>query len=308
MQELYGKMNAAKVDYFDINELLKDFKLSVDNLSHLQDTSIKFSEYMDFLSDFDNKSILYFLIKSFNDEIEISNLIEDHIIHPRDINESNIFLDSLSISNKRIKDLHAFSADNQGEYEYRNQEAWVHSVRNGIETIYWYAVKPEDIQKFMSDFLKYYRTKSGSLIDSSIYIKSALVHLLFMRIHPFKDGNGRTSRLLHDMKFVELVNKTYNYNLKISPLHISQSIWRNRSEYYKRINALYFDLKHPEENYKALNDWINFILNMYDEELNFMNLMLSNSSMSLEYIQNKASDDELINKEANKIKLSKVKR
>ena len=47
---------------------------------------------------------------------------------------------------------------------------------------------------------------------------------------------------------------------------------------------------------------------MYDEELNFMNLRLSNSSMSLEYIQNKASDDELINKEANKIKLSKVKR
>lgn len=308
MQESYGNTNAKRVEYFNVNDLLTNFKLNGNNLEHLQDTSIKFNKYMQRLTNFDNHTMLYFLIKSFNDEIKVSNLIEDHIVHPKDVNESNIFLDSLSISHKRIKDLHKYIADDEVEYGYRNQEAWVHSVRNGIETIYWYAVDPKDIKKFIDDFIVFYRNKSSNLIDSSICIKSALVHLLFMRIHPFKDGNGRTSRLIHDMKFVELVNKAYDYKLKISPLHLSQSIWRNRSEYYKRINELYFDLEHEEYNNEALNNWIRFILNMYDEELNFMNLMIDNFRTLNDYVQKQSRSDEFINKEVEKIKIRKAKR
>lgn len=305
MDGLYGKMNAERIKYFNIYDLVKGFKLNSDSLEHLQDVSFKFDEYMKNLTAFNNRAILRFLIESFNSEIYVSNLIEDHLIKPQDISESDSFFDSLSISHKRIKDLHKELTKEHMEYEYRDEEAWVHSVRNGIETIYWYAVEPEDIKKFMNDFITFYRNKSTNLVDSSLFIKTSLVHLLFMRIHPFKDGNGRTSRILHDMKFVEMVNKVYGYNLRISPLHLSQGIWRNRNEYYKRINALSFDLNHVEENNEALNNWIQFILNMYEEELNFMNSSLSNCKSFLESISSKCESDDVINKEANKLKIKR---
>ena len=196
MTGLYGEMNANKVSYFNIFDLLKDFKLSSDNLEHLQDVNLKFDDYIKELCSFDNRAILYFLIRSFNAEITTSNLIEDHIINPKDISESEAFFDSLSISHKKIKDLHKEIAKEDIDYEYRQKEAWVQSVRDGVRTIYWYAVNPEDIKKFMDDFILFYRNKSANLIDSSIFIKSALVHLMFMRIHPFEDGNGRTGRVL----------------------------------------------------------------------------------------------------------------
>ena len=61
----------------------------------------------------------------------------------------------------------------------------------------------------MDDFIKFYKTKSLSVIDSNPFLKSALAHLLFVRIHPFSDGNGRTARMIHNMKFTESINNIY---------------------------------------------------------------------------------------------------
>lgn len=48
---------------------------------------------------------------------------------------------------------------------------------------------------------------------------NSLVHLLFLRIHPYTDGNGRTARILHNIKFTEMINKVYSTRLKLSPLN-----------------------------------------------------------------------------------------
>lgn len=74
--------------------------------------------------------------------------------------------------------------------DYRNGEVRVSSLVNGEEKIYWYGAKPEDVKPFMDDFIKFYKTKSLSVIDSNPFLKSALAHLLFVRIHPFSDVNG----------------------------------------------------------------------------------------------------------------------
>ena len=44
---------------------------------------------------------------------------------------------------------------------------------------------------------------------SNPFLKSALIHLLFLRIHPYADGNGRTARLLHNSKFTASINSIY---------------------------------------------------------------------------------------------------
>ena len=70
------------------------------------------------------------------------------------------------------------------------------------------------------------------------------MHLLFLRIHPYGDGNGRTARIIHNLKFTETINKLYGMKLKISPLNLSDSILLNKITYVKKIDNIYFDLEH----------------------------------------------------------------
>ncbi len=130
---------------------------------------------------------------------------------------------------------------------------------------------------FLKDFVEIYRSKSLSVLNTNPFFKSALLHLLFVRIHPFTDGNGRTARMLHSMKFTELINNIYGMRLKISPLNLSQSILLNQPTYVDRIDNIYFDLEHDCN--EELNRWFDFILNMVDEQLLYFN----NNSYRLDY-------------------------
>ena len=62
---------------------------------------------------------------------------------------------------------------------------------------------------------------------------SAMVHIKFVEIHPFIDGNGRTSRLLMNL---ELIKKGF------PPVIIKKE---NRLEYYKAL-----DMAHTHNSYK----------------------------------------------------------
>ena len=117
----------------------------------------------------------------------------------------------------------------------------------------------------MNDFIKIYKRNDISILMSNPFLKSALIHLLFVRIHPYADGNGRTARLLHNAKFTESINKIYSTKLKISPLNLSESILLNKISYANSINQIYFDNEHDSN--KEINTWLNFMLNMADEQI-----------------------------------------
>jgi Fic family protein len=61
----------------------------------------------------------------------------------------------------------------------------------------------QEVPKKMTEFFKWYRSAKQVLNPFEL---AALVHLKFVRIHPFRDGNGRMSRLL--MNFI-LLKKGY---------------------------------------------------------------------------------------------------
>lgn len=91
--------------------------------------------------------------------------------------------------------------------------------------------KPEAVLLLLSDFFRWYRKNKAKLNPAEL---SALVHLKFVTIHPFGDGNGRISRLM--MNYV--LNK-FGYPM----LDIEYS---DRRSYY---NAL-------ERSQKAKNEMI----------------------------------------------------
>lgn len=284
-------VNLSKVSYFPLEEYFSKIKLNDTILVHLDETNRDFDKYINQLKKFPPLTILYFLINSFSNEIIDTNLIENHIIDPIEINNYNIFIKSLSMNNKRIKELHQFVTRDTNLNDYRTSEVRVSGINNGKEEIFWYGVNPEEINKFMNDFLKIYHNHSLSFINQNPFVKGALLHLLFVRIHPFSDGNGRTARIIHTIKFTQMVNDIYKCHLKISPLHLSQSILLNKLTYQKRINNIYFDLEHDSN--KEINDFIDFILDMTDEQLFYMGNQLENASSIMKNIKDTVSINEI---------------
>ena len=264
-------VNLERVKYFNLEEYISRIHLCKDTLYHVESTSNEFEKYIKFLSNYNYATILNHLIDSFKHEIQFSNLVERHLVRPEDVNQNNVYFDSLSMSHNRIKQLHSFVQDGEENfrYDYRDTEARVSYYDNsGNEHIFWYGAEPEDIKKFVDDFINIYKAKGVKLLDSSPFLKAALCHLLFVRIHPFTDGNGRTARLIYDMKFTEMINKLYGTNLKISPLHLSMSIYLNHPTYVRKIDDIYFDVKHDCNH--EINRFFDFLLNMTDEQIHYM--------------------------------------
>ena len=135
------------------------------------------------------------------------------------------------------------------------------------EEIFWRGANPEDVSKFMNDFINIYKQNKIALIYSNPFLRAALTSLLFNRIHPYTDGNGRTSRIIYNLKFTEQMNKIYQTKLMLNPLNISNRILVNKLTYVKCINKIAFNL--TEDTNKAINDWFDFILTMADEQLYF---------------------------------------
>lgn len=295
-------INLNKVSYFPLEEYISKIKLTDDILNHLDVTNRDFDKYINRLKQYPSPTVLYFLINSFLNEIIDTNLIENHIIDPIEINNYNVFVKSLSMNNKRIKELHQFVTRDDTIKDYRTSEVRVSALNNGNEQIFWYGVNPEEINKFMNDFLKIYHNHSLSIFDQNPFVKSALLHLLFVRIHPFSDGNGRTARIIHTIKFTQMVNDIYKSHLKISPLHLSQSILLNKPTYQKRINSIYFDLEHNSN--EDINNFINFILDMTDEQLLYMSNELDNASSIMENMKDTMSFEE-INRMSKSMRLSR---
>lgn len=277
---------AKEINYFNLEKFVNNIKLEPKILEHMQETNINFDKYFKQLSKYNDEFMLYFWISLAYDEIKNSNFVERHNFKNFDLSISDLFFDKLSISHNRIHNIHKFVMKNENETEkigkYRKTDVRVSNITQDTEEIFWYGAKPKDIKKFMDSFIKIYKTNNISIIDSNPFLKSALIHLLFIKIHPYYDGNGRSARIIHNIKFTETLNRLYNMNLKICPVNLSESINLNLISYMKSFDNIYFDLKH--DNNDAINYWFDFILNMYDEQLYNKKNMINNIDEIMERI------------------------
>lgn len=261
-------MNSDYVDYFSLEDYISRIKLLPRVLEHLEETNKEFDKYINELFKYDEEYIINYWIYLLYIELISNQKIESLKQDESRILDNKIFFDTLSINHKRIHTLHNFITEGELEptFSYRDGEVNVSKINSdGSEDIFWRGVKAEDVIKFMNDFIKVYKQGGTSLIFSNPFLVSSLMHLLFLRIHPYSDGNGRTARIIHNIKFTESINKLYGSRLKISPLNISESILINKITYVKRIDNIYFDIKHDSNN--EINAWFNFILDMVDEQL-----------------------------------------
>lgn len=302
----YG-MNSDYVKYFSLEEYLERIKLQDDLLFHLEDTSKDFDDYIKLLSIYDDEEIINYWIDLVHQELKASQNIENLGFNESVLAENGYLFNSLNINHRRIHDLHNFimaSGDDTFTpmYTYRKTPVKISRCKDGIEEIFWRGANPEDVNRFMNDFIKVYKQNKISILYSNPFINAAMMSLLFNRIHPYPDGNGRTSRLIYNLKFTEQINKLYQTRLLLCPLNLSNRILANKYTYVKCIDHIYFGLS--EDTNKEINNWLDFILTMADEQLYYSKSRLED--LVVKRVNNEPPDEYTL-KKIKQMKISRLK-
>lgn len=112
------------------------------------------------------------------------------------------------------------------------------------EVIYTPPQESASIINLMDNLEKYINDNEFCNLDP--LVKMAIIHFQFESIHPFYDGNGRTGRIINVLYLV------IQDLLDLPILYLSKFIISNKSDYYKKIQAV--------RDTKSYEDWILFIL------------------------------------------------
>lgn len=91
--------------------------------------------------------------------------------------------------------------------------------------------------------------------DIDIFIRIAVFHYLFGYIHPFYDGNGRTSRFISSYLLSRQLNPLIGYRL-------SYTVKENISKYYKA-----FEVCNDPHNKAELSPFVEMFLDIVEKSL-----------------------------------------
>ena len=137
-----------------------------------------------------------------------------------------------NITVKRLFNWHSslFPSGRNGSYKIaiaqwrkpENEPMQVISGGFGNEKIHFEAPNSDKIQNKMDLFLDY--LNNNNTID--LLIKTAIIHLWFLTIHPFEDGNGRIARIISEY----FLAKSDNSSLRFYSL--SSQIANDKKNYY----------------------------------------------------------------------------
>lgn len=109
---------------------------------------------------------------------------------------------------------------------YRTDELGPMQVISGYEgkeKVHYEAPSALILEKEMEDFLNYINTDN----EYDFLIKAGIVHLWFVILHPFDDGNGRIARALTDMILARSDDSKFRF------YSMSSQIQKNRKSYYE---------------------------------------------------------------------------
>lgn len=299
--------NLDYVSYFSLEEYIDRIDLLDYLLNHLEETSKEFDAYLKLLSVYDDEAVVNYWISSAQQDFVANQDIERLNFNAEVLKQKGVFIDTLSISHKRIHDLHNFvmlssDADYIPDSSYRKVPVNISRYTDCGEEIFWRGSNPEDVNRFMNDFINIYKQNKMAIIYSNPFLRAAITSLIFNRIHPYTDGNGRTSRIIYNLKFIEQMNKLYQTKLMLNPLNLSNRILANKITYVKCINQIAFNLE--EDTNKAINNWFDFILTMADEQLFYSKTKLTHL---IESSQRSDTPPEEILRRVKQMKMSKLK-
>lgn len=203
-------------------------------------------------------------------------------VKPRDRSEEEVFgyrkaLDwihskhaSIEITSDTVCHLHTLaqsgSAGDAGQWKKKNNEI-IEIFPDGRSAVRFVPVSPEDTPKAIEELcLRYHDNQRNSAIPDLLAV--ALFVLDFLCIHPFRDGNGRVSRLL---TLLLLYQNDYKVGAFISLERIIEQSKENYYEALRRTSVGWHEEKHDpvpfwnyflghvKEAYRELAERVSFV-------------------------------------------------
>lgn len=235
----HGKLDLSKVweDTENLNELLDqltDLKKCLDSFRPLNSSALQsLNQSLDIEYTYESNTIegnsltmvetdlvinkgLTIGGKPLVDHLEAINH-QEAIYYIRELAENNV-----EISEREIKNIHAIilkSIQNKEAGAYRKSQVYI-NLQDGTKHNF---PQPFMIDNLMQDFLKFFNDNKYNLHPVEM---AAHLHQKLVNIHPFIDGNGRTSRLLMNLF---LIQNGY-------PIAIINSEMEKRKQYYQLLS------------------------------------------------------------------------
>ena len=238
-------------DYFrqigkEIPQLINKYDFTIKNggLSYLTKASAVYSSNIEGntidLNSFMNYELSKSKFKSSKEIEEIENLVKAYeFAQQSELTENNmleghrLLSKTLLIKSKRGK--------------YREEPVGVF----GKSGLVYLAVEPEFVKKEMKQFFEDIAfLLAEPLNEQEAFYHASLIHLKFVHIHPFNDGNGRIARLIEKWFLSEKLGKRY---------------WKIPSEEHYKNNQT--------DYYEAINIGVNFYELDYSKCIKFLELL-----------------------------------
>lgn len=232
-----------------LEQLPKDLQVNFDSLREAEISTSTFSFYTSVASVFSSKIE--------GEDIELDSYIKhkslgiefkpDYTKKTDDLYNAYTFAKQHALTPENISEVHSLLAVNFVEEsrlgKYRLHNMYVTTPDGKIEYV---AASPFEVEKEMSKLFNDIEILLEQRLSiEEVFYYAAFIHLVFVKIHPWNDGNGRSARLLEKWFIAQkLGNKAWF-------LQSEKMYYTFHSTYYQNIRLL--GLEYPELDYsKAL--------------------------------------------------------
>ncbi len=170
------------------------------------------------------------------------------------------YIENNSINLKNIKKAHSILS---AALLPKSQQGLIRKnpmfVINNNDQIEYVAASPEVVDQEMIKLLFDIEVLLKSeLNEYEIFYYASFIHLVFVKIHPFQDGNGRTARLLEKWFLFEKIGQ------KSIAIQLEKNYFKNLENYFSNIRKL--GLYYEELDYGKSLDFLLMTVNSIENE------------------------------------------
>lgn len=160
------------------------------------------------------------------------------------------FIDNSKLTLANVQKAHSILSKNLLP---KSQQGLIRSnpmfVINSDDKIEYVAASPEkvkqELDKLFHDIDLLLRTELNSF---EIFYYASLLHLVFVKIHPFQDGNGRAARLIEKWFLIEKIGQ------KAASVQLEKNYYKRLKDYYTNIRKI--GLEYDDPDYSKCLDFL----------------------------------------------------
>lgn len=247
------------------NALLLEYIEQIKSDSN-KNLSLKFNEKIPFdYFDFYTSLSSVYSSKIEGEEVEVDSYLKhkflkvqyepDYTKRADDLFDAYEFSKNKSLNEKNVLKAHSILSQNLLS---PNQRGVIRTnpmfVVNEKDRIEYVACNPYQVK---TEWEKLFRDidilKKADLSIEEIFYYASFIHLVFIKIHPLQDGNGRTARLIEKWFLHEKIGK------EATAIELEKNYYKNRLDYYKNIRNL--GLEYAELDYGNSLDFLLMTIN-----------------------------------------------